>query len=302
MGSHPGRRAARLVTVLLAVVLGVGVLGAPGAWAWSRDDTGTPRPGASGSTSEPTTTTEATTEPTPTTDPPPEPEPEPELVSRSVVVGTTARGRAIRAYYRGWTNVETTRTLLVLGQMHGDEKAGLRTASYLREHVKPRVGAEIWVIPTMNPDGNARGTRTNARGVDLNRNWPTSGWSRKGKGSRTWGGPSKGSERETKAMMAFLREHRPDYIASVHQPYGVVARNGHDVGFEKRLAKGLGLPRRSVGVGTPSGRTSPTLTGWYNRYLGSHGAAVTIEYKARVSDDYARKRAGLAITSAARVR
>ncbi len=212
------------------------------------------------------------------------------------------QGRRIMGYYRGWSHTTQKRTLVVLGQMHGDEKAGLQTADWVRRNVKPTRGSEIWVIPTMNPDGNARGTRTNARGVDLNRNWGTSGYRSSGKGTRTWGGPRAASERETKAVAAFLRRKHPDYIASVHQPFGVVVRTDKDRGWERRLADALGLPIREVGVGTPSGLTSPTLTGWYNRYYGRHGTATTLEYRASVSSAYAGRRAGLAITGAARVR
>lgn len=265
----------------------------------------TPTPTASPSpspTASPTPTPTPTPTVKPTPKPTPKPKPTPRLVTRTKVLGTTVKGRKIVAYYRGWSHTTQRRTLLVLGQMHGDEKAGLRTAEWVRRHVRPTRGSEIWVVPTMNPDGNARGTRVNARGVDLNRNWGTTGWTSQGKGTRTWGGPRRVSERETQAMKAFLDRYRPDYIASIHQPFGVIARNDKDRAWERRLSKNLGLPIREVGVGTPSRQVSPTLTGWYNRYHGKSGTATTIEFAARVSDGWAGRHAALAITGAAHVR
>ncbi|WP_418057433.1 M14 family zinc carboxypeptidase [Pimelobacter simplex] len=216
------------------------------------------------------------------------------------VIGHSVRGRPIRAFYRG--DPDATHVLLVLGQMHGDEKAGPATARWLKKHLTPKPGTGIWVIPTMNPDGAARRTRTNAHGVDLNRNWPTSGWSSARRGTRYWGGPRPASEPETQAMIAFLREIAPDYIASIHQPLRGIGRSGRDVRWEKRLSRNLHLPRRHFGVGNPSGTVSPTLTGWYDSTLGRHGVATTIEYGVRTSVRFRTAVAGRGIARAARVR
>lgn len=224
----------------------------------------------------------------------------PSYVEKRTTIGTSVRGRRIRAYYRG--DKDAPHVLLVLGQMHGDEKAGPATAHWMRKHIKPKPGTALWVVPTINPDGNARGTRTNARGVDLNRNWPTSGWTSAGRGGRYWGGPRAASEPETRALMRLLRKVRPDYIASIHQPLRGIGRSGRDVRWERRLARNLHLPRRHFGVGNPSGTVSPTMTGWYDLRLGRHGVATTIEYGARTSLRFRTRVAGRGIARAARIR
>ncbi len=75
----------------------------------------------------------------------------------------------------------------------------------------------LTIVPHLNPDGWAAGTRHNAANVDLNRNFPW-GW-RRGE----FGGPVAGSEPETRAAMRFLRRERPDLVIWVHQPLGYVA-------------------------------------------------------------------------------
>ena len=111
---------------------------------------------------------------------------EPSYVQKIVLVGRSVRGREIRAYFRG--DPAATKVLLVLGQMHGDERAGRDTAVWIVRNIRPVPGTAVWVIPSMNPDGHVRHTRKNARGVDLNRNWPTSGWTRTTRSSRYYGG------------------------------------------------------------------------------------------------------------------
>lgn len=258
----------------------------------------TPPSTATPSTATPTTATPTT--PAPTTAPTtaaPTAKPV-RYVTRKITVGKSRRGRPIVAYFKG--DPAAQHVVLVLGQMHGDEKAGPRTARWIVRHLRPRAGTGLWVIPTMNPDGAKRGTRTNAAGVDLNRNWPTSGWIRGTKGSRTYGGPKRASEPETRAMMRFLRRYRPDYIASIHQPLKGIGKSGKDAGFERRLAANLGLRRKHFGVRHGRG-TSPTMTGWYNRTLGRHGTAITIEYGRKPSTAFVTSRAGRGILRAARL-
>ncbi len=221
------------------------------------------------------------------------------IVQSTATIGRSANGRKIKAWFVGEFNAD--HVLVVLGQMHGDELAGKATAMWIRNHVRPKKGTAMWVVPTMNPDGDARGTRVNGNGVDLNRNWPTSGWQATPRGSRYWSGPEPGSEPETRAMMAFLKKVKPDYIASIHQPLHGIGKSGEDVKWERRLARNLSLPRKYFGVSQGAG-VSPTLTGWYNHRLGSHGTATTIEYGASPGQRYRTRIAGRGIARAAKVR
>jgi len=73
-----------------------------------------------------------------------------------------------------------------ISTMHGDEVVGVEnclklidwlTDNYESGSPDPRLQGlvdevEIWIMPMMNPDGNAAGSRYNANGVDLNRSFP----------------------------------------------------------------------------------------------------------------------------------
>ena len=61
----------------------------------------------------------------------------------------------------------------------------------------------------------AADTRANAHGVDLNRNYPYCGPTST---AATSPGREPASEPETRAMMGFLRQVRPDRLLSFHQP------------------------------------------------------------------------------------
>lgn len=194
-------------------------------------------------------------------------------VSEVRVFGTSVKGRALRAYRVG--DPTSTRTVVLMSTMHGNE-AG--TAKILMNLIRGQAvtGADIWVIPYLNRDGYARGTRKNARGVDLNRNFPT-GWKRQTGAYDS--GPRPASEPETRALIRFLNQIDPDYLVSLHQPlYGVDTSYGKARPLALRLAKGLRLPRK---VFRCNGVCHGTMTQWFNRH--HPGAALTVEYGYRVT-------------------
>jgi len=200
-----------------------------------------------------------------------------EVHQETVRIGTSVQGRAIVAVHR-WTDSATS-TAVVVGSMHGDERAGMRVVRLLRSGGLPD-GLDLWLVRTVNPDGTAADRRTNAHGVDLNRNFPRH-WVHTEAGTTTWSGPSAASEPETRAVQAFLREVRPWTTIVLHQPlYGVDSYRAKSMTLVHRLSSTTGLPVRSFGC---EGVCHGTLTDWHNARL--PGRAVTVEFGETASAD-----------------
>ena len=197
---------------------------------------------------------------------------------KKYVIGHSTRDRPIKAYLIGDENASNR--YLVLGQMHGDEAAGRMLTRYRLLNKDPVRDVALWVVPTMNPDGNVRGTRTNARGVDLNRNFPSNTWVRQGKGTRYYSGPRPASEPETRAIVRFFSKIEPRTIVSIHQPLAAVDYSGGDRSVTRWLSEQLRLPVRHLQV---SG--GGTMTSWYNREY-RRKTAVTVELPPSTSPHY----------------
>ena len=72
----------------------------------------------------------------------------------------------------------------------------------------PLPNANLRLVENLNPDGFRRGTRLNARGVDLNRNFP-SGWRPGGQaGDLQYSGPRPFSEPETRIARRLIESYR----------------------------------------------------------------------------------------------
>lgn len=152
------------------------------------------------------------------------------------VIGHSVRGRPIVVFENGTSPARLK--VLVVGAIHGDETAGMRIARRLIAGDLP-AQTTLLVVPTINPDGVAAHTRGNARGVDLNRNFPYH-W-RPLAGSE-YSGPGRFSEPETRAAYALILRERPDLTIWFHQPFGLVDRPNGNPFAAQRFAQLTGLP------------------------------------------------------------
>jgi protein MpaA len=149
-------------------------------------------------------------------------------------------------------------TVLVLGGIHGNEPTSEATAWELVEHLKgnPSLwrGQVIAVLPSANPDGQARNTRTNAHGVDVNRNFPARNWKRTAAGP-SYGGAQPAGEPETQAIVRVIETLRPRTIISIHSITSGGPCNNYD-GPAEALATIMGRKngypvKASIGYPTP---------------------------------------------------
>jgi protein MpaA len=188
-------------------------------------------------------------------------------VIASRVIGHSVRERQIFAYRVGQPRAETS--AVVMAAMHGDEPAPIRIVRELRDGA-PIVGIDLWLIPIHNRDGVVRGDRHNARGVDLNRNFPVH-W--KPLTGTYYSGPRPRSEPETRAVMRFLHWVDPDLVVSFHQPlHGIDVSDAKRPRWARTLARELRLPIKHIDCG---GKCHGTMTQWFNKR--HDGMAITVE-------------------------
>ncbi|MEO7159850.1 MAG: M14 family zinc carboxypeptidase [Polaromonas sp.] len=138
-----------------------------------------------------------------------------------------------------------TLRVLVVGAIHGDElSSGAVALHWIQLAAQPPVDAPQVIhwrfVPVLNPDGvlSRPPRRVNARGVDLNRNFPTPNWERDakvywekrtGKDPRRWPGPKPLSEPESRFLHEQMQSFKPQLIVSIHAPYGVLDFDGPSV-------------------------------------------------------------------------
>jgi murein peptide amidase A len=189
------------------------------------------------------------------------------LVRRRFDLGRSVRGRRIVGVQLG--DPDAQRSLLVVGCIHGNEPAGIAIARRL-ERSPPPPEQQIWAIANLNPDGVLLGTRQNADGVDLNRNFPWR-WGHLGPpGTQQYSGPRPLSEPEARIARSLILRVRPRISVWFHQPLGLVDQSGGRIAPERRFAHLIGLPLRRLT------RYPGSATGWTNHSL-TGGSAFVVE-------------------------
>jgi len=160
---------------------------------------------------------------------------------------------------------------LIIGVFHGDEPQG---KFLIEEYIKTHKKNGLLFIPCLNPDGMQLKRRTNANGVDLNRNFPTKNWgedtSQAGNNPADYfGGKSAGSEIETQFVIDVIEQYKPELIITLHAPYKVVNYDGPAEKIAQQISEIIKYPvEASIGYPTPGSfgtyagieRQIPTIT------------------------------------------
>ena len=150
--------------------------------------------------------------------------------------------------------------LLVVAGIHGEEpETTFLLSRVLRAFEKPF--ESVAFVLCANPDGVTLGTRGNSNGVDLNRNFPTSNWSKEPVGSRSIleaprdtllsAGVAPGSEPETAALVSLIQQLAPATILSMHAPMACVDAP-ECTAMVDSLCEAFGVPwHADIGYPTP---------------------------------------------------
>ncbi|MFZ9519740.1 MAG: M14 family zinc carboxypeptidase [Silvanigrellaceae bacterium] len=141
---------------------------------------------------------------------------------------------------------------LVLGGVHPDELTPINLAFRFADALRNDNGLfaqhRVVVAPLVNPDGffmfPAR--RTNANGVDLNRNFATRDWwnsaqrwwkQRRNSDPRHFPGQSPATEEGTRFQVDLMSRYMPDKVVSIHAPLGFLDYDGPGDNKRKNLTE-----------------------------------------------------------------
>lgn len=137
-------------------------------------------------------------------------------------IGSSHRGQPLRMSRLG----HGPRRVLWIGGIHGDEREGRVATAQLPIELLRDPGAlelvTLTIVEDVNPDGTAQGTRGNARGVDLNRNYPAPNF----QPSRFFGSRPL-DQPESKALHDLILDERPHLVLVAH-----AWRGDHFINFD----------------------------------------------------------------------
>jgi murein peptide amidase A len=178
--------------------------------------------------------------------------------------GASVKGIDLQVYVpQQWTPKRT----LVIGGIHGEEADTTSVLSYALRSIKPEF-LRCGVILCANPDGMIEALRSNANGVDLNRNFPCSTWQSEVVPHR-WDaylpretmlspGSAAGSEPEVAALISLIEHQKIEQIIMLHSPIGCIDYEQEEPWpLVQELANLMNLPlKQNIGYPTPGSMSS----------------------------------------------
>jgi len=203
------------------------------------------------------------------------------------VIGHSVQGRPIVAIRKGPQSAAVK--VLVVGAIHGNETAGMQITDRLLAQGVPG-HTQLLIVPTANPDGIVLRTRGNARGVDLNRNFPFD-WRPLIGGEYSGSGPL--SEPESRAAHRLILRERPDVTIWFHQPFGLIDRPPGNPFAAQRFAQLIDLPLVKL-----PGRYPGSSSRWQNHHS-PNTAAFVAELPQRVNSALIKRGTAAVLTLAA---
>lgn len=190
------------------------------------------------------------------------------------------------------------------GTIHGNEKSATATLNSFIDQLEARAGdipahRTIIVIPNVNPDGYAANSRLNARGVDLNRNFPASNWKPGvtmpgGEYLPEGGGTAPLSEPESQALGSYVTSQSPRLVVSYHSTGGVAIAN--EAGDSLTIARAYARSTGFWALGNDSSAyfdydTTGAFEDWLAQAYGI--PAILIELSTRSGNEYSSQAAAM---------
>jgi hypothetical protein len=193
-----------------------------------------------------------TDQPAPAAAPPATPPPAPTTAADPdgwETIGTSVQGRPIRMRTFG----HGPRKVLFIGGIHGDEAEGAYTTAQLPAALADAGLADtvtLTILEDANPDGRAAGTRTNANGVDINRNFPATNFDT----SNPAYGSSPLSQPESQAVYQAVERVGPNLVMVAHAWSGrqFINFDGPAKELAQRFSAMSGLPVEASNTFVPT--------------------------------------------------
>lgn len=193
-------------------------------------------------------------------------------------------GRPIVWFVFGDDDAKKINTTMILCGVHGDEITPVKFCFDVLDDLKrnPELFKDSRVVlaPLVSPDSffKAKPTRTNARGVDVNRNFPTKDWAKNAhrlwkkryrKDKRRYPGRYALSEQETIFQVNLINRYKPNKIISIHAPLTLLDYDGPTFGnVAGKAAKDL-LIQMSDSAGKYKVSNYPFFTGSLGNWAGN---------------------------------